>query len=207
MSISEQSRSNNNGAEEGIVLVIPRLTMPYKGELAEIVADYETDPKRFLVATLHRASQENPILKHLFSLASAETPIPEYAEKWLAIYYSMFSRAAQRAGFPLAHYLNPNLIEATDRLADVRIIELITSLDLSDRLESFNAKITKRRQKDEATNEELGLFWRSIDEDKARLIQKGKRKEDIETSCFPVLLLQEILQKQEDEFRLSEQYK
>jgi len=192
------------GPDAKSLLVVPRLAVPYEGVTDEIGKEYISNPSAFVSKVKKTLLQENPLLRETLFCSAMISPLPEYSEKWALTYYEIFSRSGRKAGLPLACFVNEKLWKTSTREMMRTMVDGTSSL--SKFVKRLDNKLENARLKDEEMSIELKKFWRSIDEDKEKLINEGRSELAVEDAKICLREFQLVLQENDNEYQLSEQY-
>lgn len=185
-------------------LVMPSLPELYDGVFEDVYADYIDDPEAFEVKLMHNLEEENPEIIPFFS--SMELYDDKISFKWPMIYYEMFARSSRRDGMPPLFITEQRAIQDTK----LRILEVIQALESP---RSGDEYITRRKNtslereiRDRENNVELEKFWNTVDADIQSRSEEGASDPELITYLINLHTLQELLQKQHDEYQLTGKY-
>jgi hypothetical protein len=196
----------DNSAKQPILeLVMPSLPELYDGVFEDVYVDYLENPEMFRTAFMYRLENDNPALIPLFS-SDLMFDEEEISLKWPMIYYEMFARSSRRVGLP------PLFVPETRSIHEVkkRILEIENVLESPELTEGFVSRHQnssfEREERDRLSSSELNKFWNIVGSDIQSRINSGSTDSELFLYLANLYILQEILQKQHDEYKLTGEF-
>lgn len=186
-------------------LIMPALPELYDGAFEDEYAKYESDLFSFTISFMDNISLENPELVELFYIYGVSN-IENISSHWPMIYYEMFAESSRREGIPPMKIQSDTYI----RIAKQRTFDIENSAKNIDLILNYLKRringVTQRVKRDRFESPELGKFWNAVNDDALDLRNQGAELPDVLQYLSSLHLIQEVMQKQHDEYALTGEY-